>query len=92
MRDHSRAAGAHSASTAQLIEETVWKLDAFDKQSKQAREKYYAYREWALRGGGVNLPHDVGGGGVPGEALVDIGSMATGSTNYDASRDPRLQR
>lgn len=90
MRDISRA-GGHSANTAQLIEDTVWKLDAYDNQPKQTREKYYAYKEWSLRNEGA-YPKDGDVGGKPAAEHSAYQRSTTGSTNYDASRDPRLQR
>ena len=101
MRIQSRA-GSHSAEMAQLIENTVWKLDAYDNQPKRMRDKYYAYREWSSRNEGVVVPMDVdvdvdAGGEKPAEVPSSSSSTivpksTTGSTNYDASRDPRLQR
>lgn len=90
MRDHSRA-GSHSARMAQLVENTVWKLDAYDNQPKRMREKYYAYREWSLRNEGV-LPMAVDSGEKPVAEPSTVPKSTTGSSNYDASRDPRLQR
>lgn len=90
MSGNSRV-GSHSASIAQLIKETVWKLDAYDNQPKQMREKYYAYKEWSLRNEGTHPQvGDVGGKAAVGPSASH--GSTTGSTDYDASRDPRLQR
>lgn len=98
-REHSRA-GSHSAKMAQLVEDTVWKLDAYDNQPRRMRDKYYAYREWLVRNEGT-VPMDIDSGANPpaagGSASASSSTMmipksTTGSTNYDASRDPRLHR
>lgn len=90
MRDPSRA-GNHSARMAQLVEETVWKLDAYDNQPRRMRDKYYAYREWSSRNEGV-VPMDIDAGGKSAAEPSTFPKSTTGSTNYDPSRDPRLQR
>lgn len=91
MRDQQSRAGSRSARMAQLVEETVWKLDAYDNHPKRMRDKYYAYREWSSRNEGV-VPMDIDAGGKQAAEPPTFPKSTTGSTNYDPSRDPRLQR